>query len=53
MDMRRDGLKRKDDLIPEAIEIREKFKNGFPRQPTFNILMLGAPGAGKSSLINR
>ena len=41
-----------DDLLPEALEIREKLKNGFPRVP-FNILFVGSPGAGKSSLINR
>ena len=43
----------KDDLIPKAIEIREKLEQGHPREPTLNILLVGSPGAGKSSLINR
>ena len=41
-----------DDLLPEAIEIRDQLKDGIPRVP-FNVLFLGQTGAGKSSLINR
>ena len=41
-----------EDLLPEALQIREKLKAGYPRDP-FNVLFLGQTGAGKSSLINR
>ena len=41
-----------DDLLPEALQIRDKLKAGYPRDP-FNVLFLGQTGVGKSSLINR